>query len=665
MADTTTTTPVSSQPGDDKTIGTLPGGAALTVITATREYKREAIDARRTRMKQNLENRRAFLGIQDWSHKQRGQSTEFLPKVPVATEQFVAFVKRALTQFGEYYDVVLGRNSKSPLSGAQIRSLMNCFLDNMLVQDNVMSSLPILIADAVKVGSLESLMILKVHGNTVNERKFTLEQGKEIISPEGEETPPDIELKSIDVPNWKLRIDLIPPNDYLKDPSGAGLYEIHSTERDLHYLMKRAEEGVYDKAAVARVTQDFRRKLDEQQRSAIDQGQDESSPPSFRKKVRIDECWGSLIDADGAIVHENVFWTVANDTFLIREPTPNPNWHQESPFIAVPLLRVPFSVWHKALFDHATQINFALNEMYNLIIDGGIASVWGIKQLRLSDLEDPSQVSNGVAQGDTLIVKNTLPHGMKVMETASEGAVPTDAMSVMEMLSREFAAAALSNEVKMGALPPKQVRATEVIELAQSQAVTMDSIVSDVEREFIQKTLKKVWLTILQNMDDVASDHVIDAIGIRGAFALSRMSSAERFAVFADGCSFQVHGLSAVLARVRDFQKIMALLQAVVANPMLLQAFFKKYSPQRVLSHLMKTLGVNPEQMERDEEELGRVGEELQEMGAFAQIAGGGQGGGQGGGAGLAAQDVGEPGLPAEINAVGNPTSGLAGAGGA
>ena len=83
MADTTVATPVSNRAGDDKVIGTLGDGADLTVITATKGYKREAMDARRTRMKQNLENRRAFLGLQDWSHKQRGQSREFLPKVPV------------------------------------------------------------------------------------------------------------------------------------------------------------------------------------------------------------------------------------------------------------------------------------------------------------------------------------------------------------------------------------------------------------------------------------------------------------------------------------------------------------------------------------------------------------------------------------------------------
>ncbi len=660
---TTPTTPVGNKAGDDQNIGEGESGA-LTVIKAVREYKNEAQQARRFRLKRNRENRLAYLGIQDWSHKNKGQSKEFLPKVPVAVEQFVGFAKRALTQFGSYYEIELGKDSQSPLSGGQIRSLLNCHLDNLLTEDNVTSTFPTLVSDGLKVGCLESLCIFKVHGNMINSRKFVLEPGQQVISPEGVVEQDDATLKPVDVKNWRLRIDLLQPEQYYPDPTGQGLYEIHSAEKDLHYVKKRAEEGIYNKEAVRRIEEDFTTKED-QHRRPIDKNQNETQKPSFRKKVRIDEFWGTIVDAKGNVVHENIFCAIANDKYLIRKPAPNPFWHQESPFVAVPLIRVPFSVWHKALFDHASQINFAQNELFNLIIDGGIASVWGIKQLRVDDLEDPRQVADGIKQGDTLQVKSTLPHGAKVLETASEGAVPPDSMAVLEMLSREFAASALSNELKLGNLPGNDIKATAVVEMSQSQAVTLDGIIGDIERFLIGRTLNKAWLNMLQNMDDVSSDEVIDAIGIKAAFILSRMSPAERFATFAGQCSFKVNGLSAVLAKVRDFQKMMALLQSVITNPILMQAFFMKYSPDRVLAHLMKTLSVNPEQMERDEEEMARMQGDLQNLPIFQQLTGtantGGEGGG--GGAGLSAQQVGEPGLPAEINAVSNPTSGLAGVG--
>jgi hypothetical protein len=129
---------------------------------------------------------------------------------------------------------------------------------------------------------------------------------------------------------------------------------------------------------------------------------------------------------------------------LIRKPEPNPFWHGESPFIACPIIRVPFSVWHKAVFDHASNLNLAINEIFNLMIDGGIASVWGTKQIRSDMLVNPEQITDGVPQGITLDIKNEVPWGQKVMDNLTEGQVPNDAMAMFESLSREFEAAALT-----------------------------------------------------------------------------------------------------------------------------------------------------------------------------------------------------------------------------
>ena len=103
------------------------------------------------------------------------------------------------------------------------------------------------------------------------------------------------------------------------------------------------------------------------------------------------------------------------------------------------------------------------------MLDGGIAAVWGIKQLRIEDLEDPSQIEDGIKQGMTLAVKQTLPHNAKVLETVSEGEVPKESMAVFEYLNKEFTSAAMTNELKLGALPPKQVRLLSALESSQSQ----------------------------------------------------------------------------------------------------------------------------------------------------------------------------------------------------
>lgn len=612
----------------------IEGTDGLTVLNAIRAYKKESQDARRSRLRRNRVNNDVFLGRQDWSHKVQGQSKEIVPKTATALEQWAAFLKKAMTQFGDWYSIT--SKSRSPLSGPEMKRLLDCFIEEVFTNGRNETSLPIILTDAIKAGSLESLAIVKIMGDREEPNQF-IEPGEAL----GE------------LGAWRLRIDLVKFEDYFPDPSGNGLYEIHSVERDLHEVQQRAEEGVYDKAVVEQLVHSVRKREDER-RQEDQQNQDESHPPEFRKKVWLDEFWGTLLDQDGKVVHRNVVATVANDMFILRKPEPNPFWHGQSPFVATPLIRVPHSVFHKALYDEAVDLNMAFNEMFNLILDGGLSSVWGIKQLRIDDLDDPAQVSDGIPQGTTLAVKNSLAHNAKVLETVSEGEIPADGMAVLELLDREFSSAALTNLLKLGSLPPKQVKATEVVELSQSQATTLDSVAGDIEKTFVQPILRKSFLTVLQNLDDAAGEAVISALGINAAFRLAQMSPEERFNAIGHRCQIEVNGLSSVLNRVRDFQKFMALMQVAGTNPLLLRAFFVKFSPDKVLGHIMKSLNIDPTKLERDAEELLGLPNELAQMQAFAQATGQ-----QGQGASVSGPGTGGESLPADINQATNPLSGI------
>ena len=80
MAETSPTTPTSKLAGDDSPLGKGEDGAALTVMKAIRESKKEAFRARRGRLARNRENRRAYLGYQDFSHKQRASLRSSYPR---------------------------------------------------------------------------------------------------------------------------------------------------------------------------------------------------------------------------------------------------------------------------------------------------------------------------------------------------------------------------------------------------------------------------------------------------------------------------------------------------------------------------------------------------------------------------------------------------------
>lgn len=614
--------------------------SAPTILTAVLQARQESEQARRTRLDRNTKNFATYMGVQDWSGKIPGQSREFLPKTGTAVENLVAFIDRGIRQGGDdWYSIDLPPGTQSPLTPEEIRSLINCFINDL--PDGDMKHLPfsVVLGDGVKVGALEALMIFKVHGRMHKERRF-------IPDPDDPN-----ELIQQEFSRWRLHIDIFAPENYYPDPTGRGLYEILEHHRDLHEVIEAAEDGIYDIEVVRKIEEDFRKEEQEARDRRALSGQDEAGTPSYRKQVVIHEYWGTLLDNSGRVVMKNALVAIANDRYIIRAPEENPFWHQESPIVVAPIIRVPFTVWHKALFDDAAPLNTALNEVVNLIIDGGMASVWGIKQLQMDKLEDPRQVSGGLVQGDTLRVKGLAPNEDAVKQI-NTGSVPPEALQVAALIDNEFNQAAMTSEIRRGSLPPKEVRATEVIEASQSQDLTIDKFVRDIEDLAISQLLRKAALTILQNADNLAADAVVASVGLNGAFKLSRMTPAERFSALAPACNFRVRGLSATLARVRDFQKFMALFQAVQGNPMLFEAFQRRFSPDKSLNTMLKQLNIDPRTLENDKDE--NPDQRLQRMRELQQITDG-----TSGDQNIQASEVGSPELPAEVNQETNPLTGL------
>src|SRR4030095_3404844 len=194
--------------------------------------------------------------------------------------------------------------------------------------------------------------------------------------------------------------------------------------------------------------------------------------------------------------------------------------------------------------------------------------------LRAGMLENPTQAKNGIPQGMTLIVRDELPVGAKVLETVTTGQVPPDAINMYNTTDREFQSASLVNDISLGQFPSRQVKATEVGEASNNTAVMFDGMVRDVENVGVEVVLWKAWLTSLQHADDLDSEEVIGAIGPRAALTLAR-----------------------------DSQKKSALMQGAMGNPILLQAFVKRFSGDKMLNGLMRDLNLNPDTMELTDEE--------------------------------------------------------------
>lgn len=629
------------------------------IIAAIGQYRKEAAKAREHRDDLSERNDEAFLGQQDWSHKIEGQSTDFVPKVPIALERIAAFVQRAVTAYGQWFQVTIKpdpRVSGSPITEQAIVNLLRQRLEQRESLPRGAQPIQELAADGLKVGLLRALVIAKVHGYheiqrvpVVSEETVGMKLGANGFEPDVKES-----LAFEEKPVWKLAVELVRPKDYFPDPTGRRLYEIQVSEADLFELYDQSEGpgAIYDREEVRKIHES---EADVERQSEIEDetGQRVTTPPDFRKKVMLEEFWGTILDSEGRVAHRNVVCTIANGKYLIRKPTPNPFWHQESPFIVKALVRVPFSVWHKALYDHAVDLQLAINEIFNLIQDGGMGAVWGVREVRPSAVENWAQFADGVPQGATLLVREDHPAGVPVMATVAQGQVPADALNTYNMLSSEFQEASLVNDPT----PSRVITATAAVKDENRSNVMFDRLIGDFE-DWISEILRKSWLTMLQNADDWQTSDVVGCMGQSAAALLATMSPARRYATLAQGAVFDVDGLSAVLSKNQDFQKFVAMLQVVNQNPLLLQAFMTNFSADKAVGQLLKALNINPEMLELSEEERANAPQRMQQLMLFQSMLQ--QAGGAAGGSPESLSPMSEDQhVPASVNQQINPLTGI------
>jgi hypothetical protein len=586
-------------------------------------YVQESDMARRDRMLLNEQNYNCYHLKGDWTHKREGQSKEYLAKTQGATEQLTSFLQQGLIDQGKWFDTELQPGIVDPLITADE---MRKILEHQLGKTKFTT----FFADALKTGLLASLMIAKVGGKMSTCADFFVEKKRGYL-PWGKDT---VALKKREQKIWELDISLIRPEDFFPDPHADGLYEVQRVELDLYRLIKMAEEhnekhrGEFD-MEVIKALHPGGGDLWQQSQRARETGQ---NPPTGTSRPRqvLYECWGTLLDeSTGRVLEENVVSVITEDGQVVRKPSPNPWWHQESPFVSSSIVRVPFSVWHRALMDAAVRHNLALNELYNLMVDGGLMSVWGIKQMREDWVDDPEKYANGIAAGETVMVNSQCPAGMKAIERV-DTSNPNDqtALSMFNLIDREHQQSSMSSDIRSGSLPQRAVKATEIV--ASNQAITgvFNGVVKNIEDDFVGRILRKSWMVTAQNMNDLNLSEMKALLGADRAQKLATVSPQERFASTVKGVVYKVFGLSMTVNKINDFRKISTLLQTIGTSNTLINEFQQKYSFTKLLGEIIRSLDINEDKIKLDPEEKARIEKEKAMQMQLAAAQAGAKGGG-------------------------------------
>lgn len=581
-------------------------------------YRDEAEIARRNRYLANRQNFEAYHLRQDYSHKKRGQSKEFLAKQSIAVEQLCSFLQQGLMDLGDWFRVDL-----EPGVDAEKQKISPKTIEKLLLRQLDKNDFPTFFSDELKLGLLGSLMIVKVGGKYTTKSKF------EARADETGEGGRKRNLVRKDKQVWQLDLNLIRQEDYYPDPTARKLYEVQRIELDWYELEKIAKEnpGDFDMDAIQNIT-NFTDDLQKAKKSR-ETGQNVTES-QYRRVITIYECWGTLIErGTGKIIMENCVSAIDAQGNVIRPPKKNPYWHNSSPYVVSPIIRVPLSVWHKALMDAPTKHNLAMNELYNLLVDAAMMEVHGIKQIRPAWLENSNQVSDGISPGTTILVNSSCPPGMKVLERVDTSALTPQSMNMINFMNREFSESGLSNDTRMGSLPQRQVKATEIVASNQATQGVMNGIVKTIESKAVSPLLDKAWLTMAQHMNDLDSDEVKAIVGAQQAVFVSNMTPEEIFAETVLGHIYKVFGLSTTLNKIQDFRKIQALLQTI-SNPDMMAEFKKKYSFPKLLGEIIKSLDIDDEKLKASPTELQQHQQEAaQQLAIQQQQAGGGQPQGQ------------------------------------
>lgn len=615
------------------------------IVAAVLDAKREAEEDKTDRLIKNKSNWDMYHGRGNFRHKIKGQSKEFLHKSALAAEQITALFKSVLTSFDKWIDVEWTGTDEDPIFTAHLaKTLLRLYLGWANVRT--------VVSDGVKVGVHEGLVTIKLTGEHVTVPRYISTNGK---------------LFKEDKLEWRLVLTVIPAEDFNPDPH-SNLYIDHQILQDRFRLLERSSEGGKDTdrpyvlEEVSQLNAYERQELE--QSKARNRGRTTHKPRmSRRRPVLVDEFWGTVLDREGRImvlppsdrypkgmVLQNVLLAVGNESALIRWPEQNPRWAATPPFVSAPLLRVPFSRWSKAIMDAASALNVTINELFNLMLDGGLSAVHGIKQIREDYMEDPGQASEGVPPGTTLKAAAHTPVGMKILERIDTGDVPPDVLAFFNIVTSLFAENALTNEIRLGGLPSKQVRATEVVQASQSISGIFDGLADDFDDVFIEPLAQQAWLDILQNVDQFPQDDLVRLLGKEVVDQLNALSPAERFERAARGFKFIGKGLRSVMQRQRDLQRMTTFLQIIGSNEMMLQELNRRFSVPKILSKIMLALEIDPEdvQLSPSEQAFREKVQLIQEQAMAAMRAGVGGEVPPGAGPGRTPPNSSEPGNSAE-----------------
>lgn len=552
---------------------------ALLVQTLA-DYKQEAKNSKITREKLNDKNSDIFYGRYKFK-KKKGQSRIFLHKIALIVESLTASLQETV----EKIDIApIGGYEDEIFTPELVKGVFRTYTKKANFEQVGM--------DALQTMMLEGTAYLRVGGKKEKERDGT--------------------------DYWCLKIWPVAFTDMYKDPNG-NLYAMNSMMIDKHDLVRMAKnpKSGYDLEAIQSLTFGTDENKDKKDRNA---NNDLKQPAKRRKQIRLEECWCTVLDEDGNVAldiddkpMENVVFTVANGLKVVRGPMKNPKWHNEHPYIEGQALRGPGSVFPRAPMDPTSDLSISQSELFNLMMDGGLASVFGTRQVHPDFLADRRQIADGLPAQATLVLKDDVPTGAKAVEQLTTGEAPSEILPFYNILDGLISEMGLLNESQMGGFAPRKPLATELVQAGTAIAKVLEKVAKNIVKTMIEPLALKCWSEMLQNIDYLPEDEFTQILSVDASDqdraranvqAFNALSKKERYERGMKGFKFE--GVSSLdsIRKLRDLQKYQTFMQSALSTPDMQAEFKKLFSIPRLDEQIAEALSIDIEKIKLTPQEV-------------------------------------------------------------
>ena len=399
----------------------------------------------------------------------------------------------------------------------------------------------------------------------------------------------------------ELVVDTVNPEGLFPDNYGDRKWVVLEKEIDLHELraLARKPGSGYELSALRSGLPGSKSEGSEQWRSARADAL-ESTSSGWRQRVLLWEFYGELVDQEGNLLAENVTFTVANKTVLIRKPREIDNW----PVVWGPLVMKPFGVWHRTPVHDVVALAKALTELTCLLLDAAAYAATRAWEADPMALDDPTDLLDGVSPGKVFLKSVSARPNQHAIEALNTGRIPTDAMAVIQMLSFDIEEGLSVNEMVRG-MPSragKDQTLGEVQMKFQQVASLMSQVARNIEVQFLDKLLDRVLLLCVkhQPLGNFNFEALAETMPPEDLLRLQSLSQDRELLVeaFVGTIKVRCRALSTMLDRQKQLGRLMQAIQVLSQSPAVTQLNW-----QVLARELFRNLGLPPEKFLLPEQE--------------------------------------------------------------